>query len=182
MAYLDYLAYGSNLHPLRLGERVPSASLVGTVKLPGYAVVFHKRGSDGSAKCNLLHTGVARDCAYGAVYRLAREEKGKLDRFEGKGYRDAGIDIPFGGQGIRCVTYVAEPDYVDESLKPFHWYKQLVLIGAGFQRLPGDYVQTLEAVPSVEDPDLVSRREHAALIDRIKGYEGESPQPPFPAT
>ena len=30
---LHYFAYGSNLHPVRLKERVPSIKLVGTVEL-----------------------------------------------------------------------------------------------------------------------------------------------------
>jgi hypothetical protein len=32
-----YAAYGSNLHPLRLAARAPSAALLGTCALPGWS-------------------------------------------------------------------------------------------------------------------------------------------------
>ena len=54
---LLYFAYGSNLHPTRLGDRAPSVELVGTAVLEGHALRFHKRGADGSGKCNALATG-----------------------------------------------------------------------------------------------------------------------------
>jgi hypothetical protein len=55
---LHYLAYGSNLHPIRLRQRVNSARLIATLSLPGYRVLFNKRGQDLSAKCNLVATGL----------------------------------------------------------------------------------------------------------------------------
>lgn len=83
-----YLAYGSNLHPLRLVRRVPSARLVGTVPLPGYRLAFHKRGMDGSAKCDLELADESGSLAYGAVYSVAAQDIHGLDRLEdlGAGY------------------------------------------------------------------------------------------------
>ena len=80
-----YLAYGSNLHPARLIERVPSARLVGTTRLDGYRVVFIKRSHDGSSKASLLFTDEARHAAYGAVYEMPIQEKLVLDALEGVG-------------------------------------------------------------------------------------------------
>ena len=57
MTLLYYLAYGSNLHPVRLTERVPSARFLGLTSLFGYQLRFHKRHEpDGSGKCNMYHT------------------------------------------------------------------------------------------------------------------------------
>lgn len=45
------LAYGSNLHPLRLRKRVSTANLIGIVEMQGYQLAFHKRSTDESGKC-----------------------------------------------------------------------------------------------------------------------------------
>jgi len=39
MSEILYLAYGSNLHPLRLRQRVPSCRRLGPVSLPGYKLL-----------------------------------------------------------------------------------------------------------------------------------------------
>jgi gamma-glutamylcyclotransferase len=59
MAPLYYLAYGSNLHPLRLMQRVSSAKVEDVIELPGRQGNFHKRSPDGSGKCNLTDEGVS---------------------------------------------------------------------------------------------------------------------------
>ena len=51
-ATLLYFAYGSNLHPERLRERVPSAESLGVARLEAHVLRFHKRGRDGSGKCD----------------------------------------------------------------------------------------------------------------------------------
>jgi gamma-glutamylcyclotransferase len=80
-----YFAYGSNLHPLRLIERVPSESWVGVIELTKHRLMFHKHSTDGSSKCNLVPTGSEADLIYGAIYEIDPAQKPDLDRVEGKG-------------------------------------------------------------------------------------------------
>ncbi|MGD9387327.1 MAG: gamma-glutamylcyclotransferase [Gammaproteobacteria bacterium] len=162
---LYYLAYGSNLHPVRLTNRVPSAELVATVALPGYATQFHKRGQDGSAKCNLVKAGPGR-LAYAAVYTLLPGEKARLDAAEGlgRGYEEAVIEVSLGGTEIPGFVYLAAATHVAPALQPYHWYKRLVTTGARHHGFPGEYVAALEAVPSVADPDPERTRRHEALL------------------
>ena len=40
---IHYFAYGSNLHPLRLTDRVHCADLVGSVELASHQLAFHKQ-------------------------------------------------------------------------------------------------------------------------------------------
>jgi len=80
-----YFAYGSNLHPMRLMERVPSAELIGVATHPSHRLTFHKKSNDGSSKCNMYNSGSETDLIYGAIYKLKPEHKDELDRFEGKG-------------------------------------------------------------------------------------------------
>ena len=86
MSKLYYLAYGSNLHPVRLQNRVPSANFMGLVAMPGYRLCFHKRHhDDNSGKCNMYWTSEDNDVVYGAIYEMHSSEKSLLDQCEGTG-------------------------------------------------------------------------------------------------
>ncbi|MCI5208758.1 MAG: gamma-glutamylcyclotransferase [Candidatus Electrothrix sp. ATG2] len=167
-----YFAYGSNLHPHRLIERVPSARLLGTSCLKQFKLVFHKQGIDGSSKCGLLATGNPDDTVHGAIYELEAEHKPALDRFESlhQGYTDKGISLVYQEVEIRCFTYLAQKKYINDSLKPFHWYKNLVAIGAKYQNFPKQYVKMIESVESINDPDPQRRLKHDLLIGRMLEY------------
>ena len=145
---LYYFAYGSNLHPVRLGERVPSANLLGVSELGKYRLVFHKKGQDGSSKCNLVQTGGECDQVYGAIYQLEQKHKNALDRIEGKGYgyRDQQIMMQDQGQEYNCFTYFAQRSHIAEKLKPYHWYKQLVVLGPRYLHFPNSYVIAIESI------------------------------------
>lgn len=168
MALMHYLAYGSNLHPLRLAERVPSARLVGTVRLAGCRLMFHKRSRDLSGKCNIYRTVNVDDYVHGVLYEMAAVHKSDLDRIEGVGYRDQPIRVTCRGRSFSCFTYVAEPAHIDDHLRPYHWYKALVVLGAEYLGLPEDYIAGLHAVDALEDTDRERRAEHEALIARIR--------------
>lgn len=166
---LLYLAYGSNLHPVRLGERVPSARLLGTVVLAGWSLRFHKRSDvDGSAKCDLLRTGADSDQAYGAVYRMAAGDKPALDAAEGAGYRQQTLELDFDGAPRRAFAYLAEAAYRDESLAPYDWYRDLVVAGARFLALPRPYVAAIERVSAIPDPDEGRSRHALATLAAVR--------------
>ena len=127
---LYYLAYGSNLHPGRLQDRVASAALLGTVEMHGWSLGFDKRSVDGSAKCNLAPGGAA-DIAHAAIFSLHRNDRSALDRAEGlgAGYLEARLTLELGGRELQAFYYVADPDYLNTRLRPFHWYRALVMAG-----------------------------------------------------
>ena len=162
-----YFAYGSNLHPVRLIERVPSAELVGVSKYPRHALSFHKRSHDGSSKCNMFSSEA--DFIYGAIYKLNPEHKDELDKFEGKGYGyiDQQITLEHNEIQYTCFTYLAQRSYIVSDLKPYHWYKKLVILGAQYLKFPDRYVSSIKAVDSIEDPDATRRKEKEELIVRI---------------
>lgn len=161
---MRYLAYGSNLHPLRIGMRVESARFLGTAFVDGWSLEFHKRGKDGSGKCNIVAGG---DGVHAAIYRLSDADRVVLDRIEGLGYgyRAGTIDVPGFG---RCHVYLGDPEYLDASLAPFDWYKALVLLGARHHRFPADYVEKIAATPAEEDPDAVRRAENERIVERVE--------------
>ena len=151
-------------------ERVPSAKLVGVAKHPNHVLTFHKRINDGSSKCNMFNS--ESDLIYGAIYKLKPEHKNELDRFEGKGYgyTDNQITLEHNEIEYTCFTYLAQQSHIVSDLKPYHWYKTLVMLGAQFLQFPDTYISSIEAVESIEDPDTTRRKEKETLIERIINY------------
>lgn len=160
---IRYVAYGSNLHPTRLTERVPSARLRGCVALEGYELRFHKRGVDGSGKCNIVE---APGRVFAAVFDLDLGERHRLDAAEslGTGYREMQLTVR--GHG-RCFTYTAIESQIDDELLPYSWYKSLVLLGCAFNGFSREYLASVEAVPERRDPDRDRHLENMRLVERI---------------
>jgi len=162
---LHYLAYGSNLHPVRLGERVPSARLLGTVELRERALRFSKRSVDGSAKCTIDPGGPSQS-VHGAVYRIDQSHRTVLDGIEGLGvgYAEQRETVTVDGQAVDAFYYVATADYLDDKLQPYHWYKSLVLAGARYHGFPPQYIAELEETESVDDPDPERRAVNGRVL------------------
>lgn len=151
-----YFAYGSNMLTARLRARTPGARPLGTARLPGHSLRFHKRGMDGSGKCDAFFTGDANDVVLGVVYAVPLAELPVLDAAEGlgRGYRHAtvSVEMPTGTQ--IALTYVAMPGFTADDLPPFGWYRELVRAGAAEHGLSPGYVAAfIDAVAAIPDPD-----------------------------
>lgn len=136
----------------RIQARVPSARFVAVAELPGHRLRFHKAAGDGSAKCDAQETGNPSDRVIGVVYEIDDAEKPELDRHEalGFGYDEKPVALNTSDGKIEAWMYYATR--IDKTLKPFHWYKDHVLIGARENGLPADYIAWIEAVSSIHDP------------------------------
>ena len=161
---MRYAAYGSNLHPVRLGERLPSARLLGTGHLPDWSLRFHKLSLDASGKCSIVP---GNEGVHFAIFDISDDDKHELDRIEGvgSGYAATSLHIPSFGD---CATYVAEASYVDDALRPYDWYREFVLAGAAYHDFPADYVARIAAVRAIPDPDIERRARQWALAERIR--------------
>ena len=162
-----YFAYGSNMATARLRQRTPSCRPIGIATLPGHALRFHKRNADGSGKCDALKTGPG-DSVVGVLFTLDPAELVGLDAAEGvgNGYtRDRVTVVDAAGQQHLAVTYRAMPGHIDDSLRPYGWYKAFVVSGAREHGLPAEYVaRFIVAVEAIDDPDSTrDRRERARL-------------------
>lgn len=172
MSKLHYFAYGSNLHPLRITNRVPSARLVGLVEVPGYRLCFHKRHQeDGSGKCNMFLTEQQNDIVIGAIYEMLEQEKPLLDRCEGPGYRCDTIMLNHQENQYDCFVYLAEPSHIDDELVPHCWYKKIVLLGAEYHDFPEQYLKDIRTVEAGTDPDREQHERHYQLIDQMKLFK-----------
>jgi hypothetical protein len=147
-----YFAYGSNMLTDRLRERVPSAKAVGIGALPGHALRWDKRsGWDGSGKCDAEATS-HKDVVWGVLFEFDPQEKPLLDRAEaaGAGYLEKTVNVLTDDGPVTAVTYCATDK--DPTLRPYHWYKALVIAGAREHGLPASYRSRLELVVTVSDP------------------------------
>ncbi len=160
---LIYLAYGSNMHPARLQARVPSAIAIKPLTLRGWRLHFHKRGRDGSAKCNILATANRADRVHAVLYRIAARHRPQLDAAEGlgSGYEIQHLEIADIG---RAFFYIASSEHIEDRLRPFHWYKAFVMAGARHHALPADYCAQIAAVQSIADPDPQRALHNLALL------------------
>lgn len=169
MSTVHYLAYGSNLHPLRLTARVPSARVVGVIEMPGYLLAFHKRSVDGSGKCLIYTEQGEHQKMYGVLYEFDARDKEKLDVFEGigKGYTEQLVKFSLNGETYTPYIYIAQSTHIDATLVPYHWYKSLVIAGARYHNLPAEYVADIEATPSKVDPDAKRVQDKEDLLRKI---------------
>ena len=142
-----YFAYGSNLSSERLRARAPSARARGRGRLPGHALRWHKIGRDCSGKCDIVPTS-APSVVWGVLYDVAWAEKPALDAAEGlgAGYFEKEVRIVTDDGACRALTYHANPDRTNPTLRPFDWYKDYVVRGAREHGLPADYLRELEVV------------------------------------
>ena len=166
MNTLYYFAYGSNLHPERLRERVPSSRALAVAELDGHLLRFHKRGRDGSGKCSILPSDRPRDRVFGVVYRMAAAERANLDRAEGlgAGYLRVELTVRVEGAAQPVFSYRAQDGHIDDALAPFTWYHRLVLAGARHHGLPADYIAAIEAIAALPDPDTERHARHQRLL------------------
>ena len=160
-------AYGSNLLTPRLRERTPSARTVTLARLEGHELRFHKRGSrDRSGKADAYRTGRARTWVRGVVWEISAAELPALDRAEGRGagYERVEVAVQADGGAVEAFVYLAQTEAIDDRLRPFTWYRDLVVAGAREHGFPADYVEAIERVDTRPDPDRERARRMRALI------------------
>lgn len=104
------------------------------------------------------------DYVMGVIYTINAHEKQRLDQAEGlgRGYNEATLSLMIAGNQHKVFFYVADPHYIEDSLKPFTWYKALVMLGCHAHQLPDAY--TMQYVARVDAvPDHNPTRTHAHL-------------------
>ena len=150
---------------IRQPDRAPSAVFVCSASLAGHSLNFHTRSvRDGSGKCNIVETRMTGDLVHGVLYEISGGNRGALDVAEGykRGYARQEVEVLAAGGWLPAFTYVAQRNYVDQSLEPYHWYKEFVVAGAFEHGLPDAYVEELRLVMSRADPD--ANRDEAARM------------------
>ena len=81
-----------------------------------------------------------------------------MDRYEdatgnNPGYDRAAIQVHTDSGTRDVTTYLARRGRIDESLKPYTWYLELIRCGAEQHGLPEDYRQRIQNTMAIPDPD-----------------------------
>lgn len=159
-----YVAYGSNLHPLRLSLRLPRSRFQGTAEIRGRRLCFHKTSRDNSTKCNIVRD---ESSIHVALYGLSARERLKLDEIEGVGFGYVAETIQVPGYG-EAFTYVAMQTHLDERARPYHWYRELVLAGCELHGFPAAYVAMIRGVPTIDDPDEDRHAANMRIVEQAR--------------
>lgn len=161
-----YFAYGSNMlsRRLRSRDRAPSAAAVGIGFVIGHRLAFDKVSADGSGKCDMEATSIPTDRVYGVLYEIDPAEKPNLDRAEGlgAGYREEPVPVATASGTRDATTYIATSK--NPALRPYHWYKALVVAGAVEHGLPAAYIEWSRTFDSKVDPDARRRAENELVL------------------
>jgi len=162
MSKLFYFAYGSNLHPkwLTQTDRVPSAISISNESINNWKLYFHKESDDGSAKCNVIETGLSDDVVHGTIYEFNSDEKEKLDKAEG-GYTFKLMKFD-GFDDVR--VYLANEKKIKNNLLPYAWYKDIVIAGAQFHDLPITYIEYIKSFKAINDHDTNRDKEKRSIV------------------
>ena len=162
---LRCFAYGSNMLKARMCERVPSAKPIGVAELHGYELKWHKKSKDGSGKCDIVQSIDTKSTVYGVLYDIPSAEKIALDKAEGlnKGYSEKTIIVRTHDEKHEAVAYYATS--IEPSLRPYSWYKALVVSGAEEHNLPVRYINSIIAIESTTDGDAKRHLQNMALIN-----------------
>lgn len=150
---MHYFAYGSNMFTARLARRVPRARPLGPARLRGHVLRFHKQGTDGSGKCNVVATGRREDVVHGVVFDIDERRLPRLHAAEGPGYEFLQTYVETDDGELEAAIYRARPAWLDDALAPYTWYQRFVVAGAREHGLPDDYVINLENVFARTDPN-----------------------------
>ena len=149
-----YFGYGSNMPKAVIERRVGPCERIGVAYITGYTLRFHKQSAiDHSGKCDAYQTGEPADRVWGALYRLSEDQIDAMDELEGPGYRRVAIKVTMGERVVEAHVYLAKSEAVNADLPPLDSYKDCVLAGARELDLPREYIDAIEAVSSVPNPD-----------------------------
>jgi gamma-glutamylcyclotransferase len=86
----------------------------------------------------------------GSPYRLRPRELWRLHLAEGAGYVRRRIAVRSGSGWRRCEVYVAT--HIDPDLRPFDWYRRLILAGLLENGIGGTMMQQVLETPALPDP------------------------------
>ena len=102
-----------------------------------------------------------------AVYQMEPAELPLLDQAEGlgNGYRHFELTLPRFG---KVLTYMAQQSHLDDRLRPYLWYKEYVLAGAGYHGFEESYLQMIRQVPHWDDKEQDRHGRHMRRIQQFQ--------------
>ena len=148
-----YFAYGSNMNPNRMEERGAYFRSYRRAVLKGYKLRFNKRSIKGFGCANI--EPAENQVVEGVLYELENPEEAinELDYYEGypSHYgRKVLTVVTEDGEEVDAIVYIANPEVVDDSLKPTKNYLSNLLKACEMGILSEEYCEKLRKVETVD--------------------------------
>lgn len=120
-----YLAYGSNMHLKQMEQRCPTAKLLGTSEIEGYALEFH--GRRGGAVATIVPKEDNRVPV--VVWEIFEQDERNLDFYEGfsKLYFKKDFRVYLGKRKVNTFAYIMAEGY--KVNMPSEYYFNVILEG-----------------------------------------------------
>lgn len=144
-----YFAYGSNMDELRMINRGMTIHNKWAGKLEGYRLVFNKKSQKYETQAFGNIEADHNSQVEGIVYEV--DSLPILDKHEGypKHYNRTEMDIKIGSGFKKCWVYIAQPEWVDNNLKPSKEYLSHYLKGKDY--LSKEYYEFLKSVKCLDE-------------------------------
>lgn len=124
-----YVAYGSNMNKMQMGQRCPNAKALGKGTLNGYTLEF--RGRKGSGVATIIkeeNTSVPV-----VLWSITKDCERALDVYEGFPhlYYKKDVNIEFKGKSVKAMVYIMAKQYErkEMSARPSSYYFQVIKEG-----------------------------------------------------
>lgn len=161
-----YFAYGANMFSRRINASniAPSAIAVSSGYILGRRFTFGKVSRDGSGKSNIETTGNQRNRVYGVLYKINVKDRENLNQAEGlgTGYSELNVPVVTSTGTHTAVTFAGS--YKEAVLRPYHWHKAMVIVGAIEHGLPSEYIEWLRIFEAQGDANIERCAEREALL------------------
>lgn len=161
-----YFAYGANMFSRRINASniAPSAVAVDIGFIEGRRFTFGKVSRDGSGKSNIEATGNQRNRVYGVLYKINVKDRESLNQAEGLGTGYSELNIPVVTSTGTHTALTFAGSYKEAVLRPYHWHKAMVILGAIEHDLPGEYIEWLRIFEAQGDANVERCAEREALL------------------
>ena len=131
-----YFAYGSNMdeYKLKIKRNVDFYEKF-SGKLDGWKIIFDKTAS---GKPGVAHSNISlkeNSCVEGIVYKIkSKDVLNKLDKYEGwpEHYEKKYMSVKTTNGFLECLVYVANPNIIQNGLRPERKYLNEILAGKEF--------------------------------------------------
>lgn len=160
-----YFAYGSNLLIDKLRLKVPSAEPIHRGFVLDYDLDFVGTSQDNSGRLTLIPAQGKK--VPGVIYTINSAERSLLDVDQGqKGYTPFDVIVKSNGHDYKAFAYLI--DQKSQPSRPYSWYLDQVIAGAGEQGLGREHLKFLNEQPFVADKNIARLRSNTALLQPVR--------------
>ena len=149
---IQYFAYGSNMNPQRISDRIGRMPDAQSARPTDYVLRFNKRSKDDPRQGYANIEPCEGSEAPGVLFGLTEEDLKRLDRKEGVGighYEHLPVVVETAGEEqVQAVAHIACTEWKADGLLPSQEYLDHLLAGRDW--LPEAHVRWLAQHPVLE--------------------------------